>query len=207
MTAHTSDVRQHSPAAARNRAPILAAMQRTLPRRGVVLEVGSGSGEHAVFLAAAIPGLTWQPSDRDQTARASVAAWSRDAGLSNVRPPLALDVTEAAWEAQVGAPVDAVVCINVLHIAPWAAAEGLLAGVGRLLGPAGVLFVYGPFKRDGRHTAPSNEAFDASLRARDPRWGVREVADVQRIAAPHGLALRDAIAMPANNLALVFVRA
>jgi SAM-dependent methyltransferase len=192
-----------APATARNRDPILAVLRRVLPAQGTVLEIASGTGEHAVHFAAALPGLTWQPSDPDPQARRSVSAWREAAALPNLRPPLALDVSGPDWPA---GPVDAVVCINMIHIAPWRAAEGLVAGAARVLPPCGVLFLYGPYKEGGRHTAPSNEIFDADLRARDPEWGVRDLDDVKALAARHGFEFAERVAMPANNLSVVFRR-
>jgi SAM-dependent methyltransferase len=192
-----------APATARNRDPILAVLRRVLPARGTVLEVASGTGEHAVHFAAALPGLTWQPSDPDPQARRSIAAWREASGLPNVLPPLPLDVAGPDWPAM---QADAIVCINMIHIAPWRAAEGLVAGAARVLPPRGVLFLYGPYKEGGRHTAPSNEAFDADLRARDPEWGVRDLDDVKVLAARHGFDFTERVAMPANNLSVVFRR-
>lgn len=200
------DRRLRSPSTARNREPILAVLQRVLPPDARVLEIASGSGEHGVFVARAMPGLTWQPSDPDADARASIAAWIETEGLSNVLSPRAIDVRQDLWGVEAEAPYDAIVAINMIHISPWAATLGLLAGAGRLLRPGGVLYTYGPYKRDGRHTAPSNESFEASLRARDASWGVRDVAEVERAASLQGLALREIVDMPANNFSLVFVR-
>jgi SAM-dependent methyltransferase len=190
-----------SPSAARNREPILAVLRRVLPSRGLVLEVASGTGEHAVHCAAGLPELTWQPSDRDPEALASIAAHREQAGLPNLLEPLLLDVTAPAWPL---ARADAIVAVNMIHIAPWRAAERLMSGAERLLASGGVLYLYGPFKEDGRHTAPSNAAFDESLRARDPAWGVRDTADVVALAGRHGFGLVERVAMPANNLSLVF---
>jgi SAM-dependent methyltransferase len=195
---------RHAPATARNRQPILEVLQRALPPEGHVLEVASGTGEHAVFFASALPSLVWQPSDPDATSLASIAAWVDEAGLPNVRPPVPLDATADRWPVD---RADAVVCINMIHIAPWAACQGLMAGAARLLAPGGVLYTYGPYRVKGAHTAPSNEAFDASLRARNPSWGVRDVDDVAAVAKRHGLHLHDTAPMPANNLSLVFRRA
>ncbi|HEY7384777.1 MAG TPA: DUF938 domain-containing protein [Beijerinckiaceae bacterium] len=192
-----------SPAAARNRDPILAVLREVLPATGTVLEIASGTGEHAVHAAAALPGLAWQPSDIDDDALRSIAAHRDRAGLPNLLPPLRLDVTAESWPV---ARADALVCINMLHIAPWAAAEGLVAGAARVLAPGGVLYLYGPFKQDGRHTAPSNAAFDASLRARNAQWGVRDTGDVAGLARKHGFALDRPVAMPANNLSLIIRR-
>jgi cyclopropane fatty-acyl-phospholipid synthase-like methyltransferase len=193
-----------APAVARNRDAILAVLREILPPRGTVLEIASGSGEHAVHLAAALPSLTWLPSDPDQTARRSIAAHARRSGLTNLRPPLGLDAAATRWPV---GPVDAIVCINMIHIAPWFAAQGLMAGAGRNLTRDGVLYLYGPFREGGRHSADSNAAFDDALRQRDARWGVRDCADVSAEAARHGLILVRRIAMPANNLSLIYRRA
>lgn len=199
-------VRQHSPATARNRAPILAVLKRVLPVEARVLEIASGSGEHAVFLAARLAIAAWLPSDPSASARASIAAWTEAEGASAVLPPRAIDVCSPLWGVEAEAPFDAIVCINMIHISPWRAALGLMAGAGRLLRESGVLYTYGPYKRGGRHTAPSNEAFDEWLKAQDPEYGVRDVAEVEAAAAAHGLALREIVEMPANNLSLVFAR-
>jgi cyclopropane fatty-acyl-phospholipid synthase-like methyltransferase len=200
------DARQSSPSTARNREPILSVLQRVIPDDARVLELASGAGEHAVFFARAMPRTIWQPSDPSADARASIAAWIAEEGLANVLPPVAIDVREAAWGVEEGAPFDALVAINMIHISPWQATLGLMAGAGRLLRPGGVLFTYGPYKRGGRHTAPSNEAFDESLRSRDSSWGIRDIADVERAANNQGLVLQDIVSMPANNFSLVFAR-
>ncbi len=199
-----------SPAARRNRAPILEVLREVLGdgAPGTVLEVASGTGEHAVYLAPCFPDLAWQPSDTDPDMRASIRAWSDAAPSPNLRPPLNLDAQEEVWpvedEGWTGPPVIAILCINMIHIAPWAACLGLLAGAGRILGAGGTLYLYGPFARAGRHTAPSNEAFDASLRARNPDWGVRDLDRVAAAAASHGLVLTRTVEMPANNLSVIF---
>ncbi|WP_349369711.1 DUF938 domain-containing protein [Salinarimonas sp.] len=193
-----------APAAARNRDPILDVLRRVLPERGVVLEIASGTGEHAIHMARALPGLIWRPSDPSEEARASIAAWRAHAALANLEAPIALDAAAPAWPVE---RADAIVSINMIHIAPWEAGLGLMAGAGRLLPPGGPLVLYGPFNLDGRFTAPSNAEFDASLRARDPRWGIRDVADVARAASGQGLALEQRVEMPANNMMLVFRRA
>lgn len=198
-----SDARRFAPAAARNREPILARLRTLLPARGLVLEVASGSGEHAVHFAAAFPALAFQPSDPDPGARASIAAWAAEARLPNLRPALALDAAAEDWPL---AAADAVLCINMIHIAPWAATEGLVRGAARLLPPGGPLILYGPFRRGGAHTAPSNAAFDDSLRAQDPRWGVRDLEAVAACAAAAGFAAPEVTAMPANNLVVAFRR-
>lgn len=198
------DERLYAPATQRNKAPIAAVLARWLPPEGTVLELAGGTGEHAVHFAAAFPRLVWLPSDPAAAHRRSIDAHRRAAGLANLLAPLDLDVTAADWPLT--APVEAMLCCNMIHIAPWAAAEGLFAGAARYLKPGGGLCLYGPFKRDGNHTAPSNEAFDASLRAQNPEWGVRDLTDVAALAASHGFAAPLVEAMPANNLALWFAR-
>ncbi|KIU32577.1 SAM-dependent methyltransferase [Methylobacterium radiotolerans] len=192
-----------APAVARNRDAILAILRAVLPASGTVLEIASGSGEHAVHVAAALPGVDWLPSDPEPAARRSIAAHALRAGLGNIRPPLALDAAAAAWPV---ARVDGIVCINMIHIAPWAATAGLMAGAGRVLSERGILFLYGPFREADRPFAESNAAFDASLRGRDPAWGVRDLDAVAAEAARHGLDLIRRVAMPANNLSVIFER-
>jgi SAM-dependent methyltransferase len=214
-------MRLHAPATQRNRLPIAQALAAWLPAEaqagGRVLEVASGTGEHALYFAASFPGVIWQPSDPEPAHRASIAAYRADhlaaGGRDNLAPPLDLDATQDDWlglsrplDAPVDAPFDAVVCCNMIHIAPWAAAEGLVAGAARVLKPGGGLFLYGPFKRAGAHTAPSNEAFDASLRARNPAWGLRDLEAVAGLAAEAGFAAPQVAELPANNLAVWFVK-
>jgi SAM-dependent methyltransferase len=194
----------------RNHEPIWAVLQRFLAgKSGDVVEVGSGTGQHVVHFARQTPDLTWWPSDLNEQHLKSINAWRAHSGLSNVRPPLRIDLSDPAWcpEMQRGpGPLLAVFCANVVHIAPWPVAEGLFAGAGRYLGPDGRLFLYGPFKRDGHHTAMSNAIFDTSLRDSNPQWGVRDITDLEKQAATAGLALTETIGMPANNLILVFGR-
>ena len=191
-----------APSTARNRAPILAVLRPRLASPGRVLEVASGAGEHAIFLAAALPHLTWTPSDRDDLT--SIAAWRARAGLKNLTEPLSLDATApATWPA---GPYEAVVCINMIHIAPWAACQGLMALAGRVLTPGGRLFLYGPFLEASVETAPGNVAFDLDLKGRNPAWGLRDLADVAAEAGRHRLTLAERIAMPANNLVAVFAK-
>jgi cyclopropane fatty-acyl-phospholipid synthase-like methyltransferase len=194
--------RLSAPAVQRNRGPILEVLQRVLPARGHALEVASGSGEHVVYFARALTGVTWQPSDPDPEARASIRAWIAQEKLENVLAPIALDVTRARW-AHALEPVDAVLCINMIHISPWEACLGLLYGCEVLLPPGGPLVLYGPFMRAGAHTAPSNAAFDQGLRRQDSRWGVRDLDDVAREAALRGFRLAEVVEMPANNLTVV----
>jgi len=197
------DRRLYAPATQRNRDVILDVLRAHLPARGLVLELASGSGEHAVHFAAGLPDLTFQPSDPDGGARGSIDAWMAGAGLANIRPALALDAAASSWPI---AAADAVLCINMIHISPWGATRGLIAGAARVLAPGGVLYLYGPYKRDGAHTAPSNESFDRSLRGQNPEWGVRDLEAVVAEAAASGFAAPTIVAMPANNLSLVFRR-
>jgi Protein of unknown function (DUF938) len=183
--------------------PILAVLKRVLPAAGTVLEIASGTGQHVVHFAAALPHLDFQPSDADPGCRASITAWIAETGLDNVAPPLDIDARTADWGVTAA---DAVICANMIHIAPWACAEGLVAGAARLLSAGGPLAIYGPFKRGGAHTAPSNEAFDAALRAHDPAWGVRDLEAVLALGEAHGLVLDEVVEMPANNLTLVLCK-
>lgn len=193
-----------SPATARNRQPILEALATRLPDGARVLEVASGAGEHALYMAQALPGVRWQPTDRDPEALASIAAWRDASGVANLAAPLRLDAADpASWPT---GPFEAVVCINMVHISPWAATEGLMAGAARVMAPGGRLILYGPYLEAEVATAPSNLAFDESLKRRDPAWGLRDLADVKALAAGHGLAFAERIAMPANNLIVVFER-
>ena len=196
-----SDDRLSSPSFPRNHEPIATVLARLLPREGRVLELASGSGEHAVAFARQFDGLSWQPSDPDAAARASIAQRRAEAGLANLHPPLDIDASSPHWPK---ASFDAMVCINMLHIAPWSAAEGLMAGAGRVLRSGGCLYLYGPFLRQGYPTAPSNLAFDRSLRDRDSRWGLRLLEDVAAIAETHALEQRQVVEMPANNLSVWF---
>jgi SAM-dependent methyltransferase len=174
-----------------------------LPVRGLVLEIASGSGEHVVAFARALPGLVWQPSDPSPEARASIAAWVAAEAPSNIRAPLDLDVQREPWPVEAA---DAILCINMIHISPWSATEGLMRGAGSLLPPGGLLYLYGPYVQAGVATAPSNIAFNADLRMRDPDWGLRELDAVEECAATSGLRLEQVVAMPANNLSVVFRR-
>jgi len=200
------DRKQYSPSAARNLGPITSVVLEMFPKRGRVLEIASGSGQHVVALAEALPDVAWQPSDPDAAARGSIAAWIAATGRLNVEPPQAIDVTRADWEAWVVGPFDGIVCINMLHISPWAACGGLMRGAGATLTPGGLLYLYGAYRRGGRHTVPSNAEFDASLRLRNPQWGVRNLEDVEAEARSNGLDLAQVIEMPNNNLSVVFRR-
>ena len=193
--------RRFAPATARNRDPILEVLGPLLPEAGLVLEVASGTGEHVVHFAQARPDLVWQPSDPSPEARESIAAWAEAEGLPNVRAPLALDAAAEDWPVD---DFDAAVCINMLHISPWEATQGLMRGVGKRLVCGGLLYIYGPFRRADAPTAPSNEAFDAELKSRDARWGLRMLEDVQAEAESHGLGFEAFVEMPANNLSLIF---
>jgi SAM-dependent methyltransferase len=193
-----------SPAVARNTGPILEVLRAHLPGRGEVLEIAAGSGEHAAAFAGALSGLDWTPTDPSPEARASIAAWAEAAGLPNLRPPLALDMLDpTTWPE---GRVQAVVCINMIHISPWAATEGLMALAGRVLAPGGLLALYGPYREADVPLAPSNAAFDESLKSRDPAWGLRDRDAVAGAAKAEGLALTLRVAMPANNLMLLFRR-
>ncbi len=212
MTVHPTeetaapDPRLFAPATQRNRAPILEVLSRVLPASGLVLEVASGTGEHALWFAQHLRPLLWQASDPDPIMRESIAAHAAAAaamGPATMKAPLELDGLRTPG------PIDraeAVVCMNLIHIAPWAAAEGLMAGAARVLRRGAILYLYGPYRRDGAHTAPSNAAFDASLRAQNPAWGLRDFEAVVELAADHGLDHKELVEMPANNLSLVFAR-
>jgi SAM-dependent methyltransferase len=196
-----ADGRCVAPAAERNKAPILEVLRRVLPPRGLVLEIGSGTGQHVAHFAKALSQLSWQPSDPDTENRRSIALWSRVEELGNVRAPLALDVRERPWPIDAA---DAIVGINVVHVSPWAATLALFDAAREVLPPEGVLFLYGPYRRGGRLTAPSNETFDADLRAHDPEWGLRDVDELAEVAARAGFVLAEIVDMPANNFSLVF---
>lgn len=198
-----TDHRQQAPAAARNRDPILDVLRGVLPRTGTVLEIASGSGEHVMHFARALPGLVFQPSDPNAEARSSIAAWAAASGLANLRPPLALDAASLSWPVTAA---DAVLCINMIHISPWAATEGLMRGAASILPPGGPLYLYGPYRRAGAVTTPSNEAFDRDLRGRNPAWGLRELEAVAALAVAAGFSGPAVTEMPANNLSVVFRR-
>lgn len=193
-------MKRHAPATERNREPILAVLREVLPSAGTLLEVASGTGQHAASFARAFPGLVWQPTDLEPEALASIEAWRAEAGLTNLRAPLRLDACADSWPVEA---VEAVLCVNMLHIAPWEACQGLLRGAARVLAPGGPLVLYGPYFVQGRPTAPSNLAFDASLRERNPAWGVRELGAVVAEARRHGLELERTVDMPSNNLTVV----
>ena len=196
-------MKRHAPATGRNREPIAAVLREVLPANGLVLEVASGTGEHSAFFAALFPGLRWQPSDPDPEAVASIRAWRDEAGSANLLEPVRLDAAAEPWPI---AAADAILCVNMVHISPWAATQGLMRGAGRLLPEGGPLVLYGPYRRAGVPTAPSNEAFDESLKSRNPEWGLREIEAVAAEAAKYGFRLDRLFEMPANNLTILFRR-
>jgi hypothetical protein len=198
-----SDPRLHAPSVPRNRDPILDVLREILPAKGLVLEIASGSGEHAAHFASAFPGLTFQPSDPDPAARASIDAWTAATGLNNVKPAVALDAARAPWPLSWA---DAILCINMIHISPWAATEGLFYQAYEILQPGAPLFIYGPFLREGVETAESNVAFDAWLRQQNPEWGLRDLAAVTAVARENEFSSPQIVEMPANNLSLIFRR-
>jgi SAM-dependent methyltransferase len=192
-----------APAAARNRDPVLRVLRDCLPPAAHVVEIASGTGEHALWFSRALPEVTWQPTDLDEKALRSIAAWRDQEGSPNLLPPLWLDAAADTWPV---ARADAIVAINLIHIAPWRATQGLIAGAARILTRGGLLFFYGPFREAGAHTSAGNAAFDTELRARDPSWGIRDLEDVTALAGRHGLSGPERIAMPANNLSVLFRR-
>ncbi len=196
-------MKRHSPSAERNREPILRVLRKVLPTTGSVLEVASGTGDHAAHFARNLPGLTWIPSEIDPRNRSSIEAWRQEVDLPNLLEPLVLDVTGPEWPA---GPYDVVYCSNMIHITPWPVTLSLLDGASRVVREGGLLVTYGPYRIDGAHTAPSNEAFDRSLKEQDPEWGVRDLTEIARHAAERGLLLRDRIPTPRNNFTAVFLR-
>ena len=198
-----SDHRQYAPATLRNRDPILAVLRNVLPASGVILEIASGSGEHVVHFAENFPNLAFQPSDPDPDALQSIAAWIAATGAANVRAPIVLDASQSPWPIE---SADGIICINMVHISPWEATLGLIKGAAAILAPNAPLYLYGPYKRAGFATAPSNEAFDRSLRHRNPAWGLRELEAVVKVAQSVGFSAPDITEMPANNLSVVFRR-
>lgn len=193
----------HAAATERNRDPILEVLRAVLPPTGLVLEIASGTGQHVTYFARALPALRWQPSDPSSAHLESIRAWSAASGANNIASPLLLDVERAPWPV---AHADAILNINMIHIAPWSAAEALFQGAARLLPAAGVLYLYGPFKRAGQHTSPSNERFDERLRSEDARWGVRDLDELAVLATSAGFEPPEIVTMPANNLSLVYRR-
>ncbi|MDP8993667.1 MAG: class I SAM-dependent methyltransferase [Pseudomonadota bacterium] len=196
-------MKRHAPAADRNRAPIAAVLRDVLPARGTVLEVASGTGEHAVYFAHLFPQLRWQPSDADPEALSSIEAWAADADAPNLLAPVVLDAASDSWPLE---RTDAILCINMVHISSWRTTVGLMRGAGRLLPQGGPLILYGPYRRAGVPTAPSNQAFDESLKARDPEWGLRHLEEVAAEAEANGLGLERVVEMPANNVTAIFRR-
>jgi len=196
-----SDARLYHAHVARNRQPILEVLRRVLPSKGLVLEVASGSGEQAAFFAQQLPPLLWQPTEFHQRSLASIAAHRAAANAPNLLPPLYLDASSQHWPVK---HADALVCINMIHITPWSVSEGLMAGAQRMLSSGGILYLYGPYKIEGRHTAASNAEFDISLRTQNPQWGIRDLAEVRDLAKRHGFTLTETISMPANNLSVIF---
>jgi SAM-dependent methyltransferase len=199
-----TDHRRSAPHVARNAGPIAEVLRDVLPARGLVLEVASGTGEHILHFAREFPKLLWQPSDPEPAALRSIEAWRAESGLFNLLPAVSLDARAADWPVP---QADAILCINMVHISPWAATVGLLRGAGRLLAEGAPLCLYGPYRRAGVETAPSNEAFDESLKARDREWGLRDLEAVAAEAEQHGLALEQVVEMPANNISALFRKA
>jgi len=193
--------KEHAPATLRNRDPILSVLKRILPDKGLVLEIASGSGEHGAYFAPRLEGLTWQPSAPNPESRASISSWAEETECDNLLAPVALDVLVQPWPVP---QADAVVCINMIHISPWAVTQSLMAGAARTLSAGGVLYLYGPYMIDGEHTAPSNQAFHESLKSRDPQWGIRDLADVISEAETQGLEHVESVQMPANNQSVIF---
>lgn len=200
----TSDLRLYAPAVSRNREPILKVLQSHLPIQGLILEIASGSGEHVSYFAQnSSPDLVFQPSDPDDSARGSIDSWTKALDLPNIRPALMLDCLSPEWPIQ---SADAVICINMVHISPWEATHGLMRGAEQILPAQGLLYLYGPFRVGGGHTAPSNQSFDEGLRQRNPAWGVRDLEAVERVASDYGFGALIVEQMPANNLSLIFRR-
>ena len=199
------DARRYADATQRNRQPILEVLQRILPAEGNILEIASGTGQHAVFFAAELVSHHWYPSDPDPLLRDSIQAWRNHNPRENLHPPLDIDATTSCWSIEKKKiPFNAIANINMIHIAPWQACLGLMAGANRILSAGGILYLYGPYKRNGQHTSPSNELFDRSLRSRNSQWGVRNLEDVVAVAELEGLELQEVVTMPANNLSLIF---
>jgi SAM-dependent methyltransferase len=202
-----NDLRKYAPATQRNREPILDVLQRVLPPKGVILEIASGTGEHAAFFAPRLSPRQWLPSDPNPELRDSIASWREIVPGDNLYPPLDLDVRESVWSVErdfPGSAIAAIVNINMIHISPWSACLGLMAGAGRILPSGGILYLYGPFKQNYQHTDPSNAAFDDSLRSQNPEWGVRDLEEVVAAASDQKLNWVETIPMPANNLSVVF---
>ncbi len=199
------DARRYADATQRNRQPILEVLRRVLPPEGNILEIASGTGQHAVFFASELVSHHWYPSDPDPRLRDSIEAWRNHNPRENLHPPLDIDATTSCWSIEnEKIPINAIVNINMIHIAPWKACLGLMAGANRILSPGAILYLYGPYKRNGQHTAESNERFDRSLRSQNSQWGVRNLEDVVAVAEADDLALQEVVTMPANNLSVIF---
>ena len=199
------DARQYASATQRNRQPILEVLLNILPPQGNILEIASGTGEHGIFFAPRLTPRQWIPSEPNPLLRASISAWQNKFPAANLQPPLDIDVRNEQWSIEeLRIKIDAIVNINMIHISPWDACLGLMAGAGRILSFGGILYLYGPFKRDGKHTAPSNQAFDRSLKNSNPQWGVRDITEVTKVAENNGLELKEIIAMPANNFSVIW---
>lgn len=199
--------KKHAPATLRNRKPILAVLKDYLPKHGTILEIASGSGEHASYFVQHLPNHYWQPSDPDEKSRDSISAWWWEIQLNNILPPLNIAAQDDVWSIEnikSPLPVTAIVCINMTHISPWTSSIGLFKGAARILPEDGILYLYGPYKIDGEHTAPSNEQFDKNLRSQNPEWGIRNLNDIKDLARQNGLSLIKTIPMPANNLSVIF---
>jgi Protein of unknown function (DUF938) len=201
---NAQDLRRYAPATDRNREPILAILRQVLPPTGTILEISSGTGEHGVFMAPQLAPRHWLPSDPNPDARLSIAAWQQSAPCDNIYPPIDLDASSDQWLVESKEPITAIVNINMIHIAPKDAYLGLFAGAQRLLPIDGILYLYGPFKQGGIHTAPSNADFDQSLRSQNPAWGIRDLEEITAVAHSHNLELQQVYQMPANNLSVVF---
>lgn len=208
---NTNDARRFAPATQRNREPILKVLRRVLPPTGTVLEVASGSGEHAIFFAPRLKPRQWQPSEAEPILRDSILAWMKEVPSDNLFPPIPLNVAQSVWSIESAenplvnlSEITAIVAINLIHISPFSATLGLMAGASRVLPVGGILYLYGPYKRGGKHTAPSNESFDEMLQQQNPEWGVRNLEEVEAVALEKGLSLLEVVEMPANNLSGVF---
>ncbi len=199
------DAKRYAPATQRNREPILEVLERVLPTQGNILEIASGTGEHSIFFAPHLAPRQWYPSEQDSELRDSITAWQSEYNSDNLHPPLNIDAAAESWiiEEQ-DIRINTIVNINMIHISPWKSCLGLMAGAKRILPIGGILYLYGPYKEHGKHTAPSNEAFDLSLRSRNPEWGVRNLEDVVSVAETNSLLLQEIVKMPANNLSVVF---
>lgn len=199
--------KKHAPATNRNREPILNVLKDCLPPEGTILEVASGTGQHAIYFIKQLPNPYWQPTDPDEMSRKSISAWWWEVQLNDILPPMDLNAQDSVWpveQEELPQPISSVVCINMIHISPWESAIGLMKGAARILPKDGILYLYGPYKIDGQHTAPSNELFDVSLRDQNAEWGIRDLTDVKKIALENGLSFVKSVDMPANNLSVIF---